>query len=184
MCIGYTTLFVRLQLLQVRAIMTLTTLLVLYTLFSQVSAKLPDTAYIKMVDMWFFFCIFVIFAIIVVHLLTECLPQERPKPTAGSLPPPPTPAGFPAPPRKSFLAADVVKVRTVGDAVKDQRGRSVARCCVGESVGGVGGVGGWVGRWAWWRGVTAQDLLHYFRAFVIPVAVILFNAVYWLLLFT
>ncbi|XP_068211705.1 glutamate-gated chloride channel alpha-like [Palaemon carinicauda] len=71
--IGYTTLFVKLQLLQVRAIMTQTTLLVLYTLFNQVSSNLPDTAYIKMVDVWFFFCIFLIFSVIVLHIMVENL---------------------------------------------------------------------------------------------------------------
>ncbi|XP_068211704.1 LOW QUALITY PROTEIN: uncharacterized protein [Palaemon carinicauda] len=77
--IGYTTLFVKLQLLQVRAIMTLTTLLVLYTLFNQVSSNLPDTAYIKMVDVWFFFCIFLIFSVIVLHIVVENLEPGVPK---------------------------------------------------------------------------------------------------------
>ncbi|XP_066970056.1 uncharacterized protein [Macrobrachium rosenbergii] len=77
--IGYTTLFVKLQLLQVRAIMTLTTLLVLYTLFNQVSSNLPDTAYIKMVDVWFFFCIFLIFSVIVLHIVVENLDPGVPK---------------------------------------------------------------------------------------------------------
>ena len=42
----------------------------------------------------------------------------------------------------------------------------------------------WCSRWAWWRGMTARDILHYFRAFVIPIAMVLFNAIYWLILFT
>lgn len=44
LCIGWATLFVRLEALNVRAVMSLTTLLVLYTLFSNVSSSLPDTA--------------------------------------------------------------------------------------------------------------------------------------------
>ncbi|XP_071532902.1 uncharacterized protein [Panulirus ornatus] len=62
--------------LEVRAIMTLTTLLVLYTLFNQVSSALPNTAYIKMIDQWFFFCIFLIFSIIVIHITVENLEKE------------------------------------------------------------------------------------------------------------
>ncbi|XP_066965653.1 uncharacterized protein [Macrobrachium rosenbergii] len=75
-CIGYVTLFIKLQAFQVRAVMTLTTLLVLYTLFNQVSSNLPDTAYIKMIDIWFFFCIFLIFSVIIVHIAVEHLPAD------------------------------------------------------------------------------------------------------------
>lgn len=106
--------------------MTLTTLLVLYTLFNQVSAALPDTAYIKMVDMWFFFCISVIFSIIVVHLLTECLPQDstprQPQPTPKQRRSP-----LSAQPIKGFQypMTGEVKVRPVGSAfsaqVKDEK---------------------------------------------------------------
>ncbi|XP_037776760.1 uncharacterized protein LOC119573725 [Penaeus monodon] len=67
--------------LQVRAIMTLTTLLVLYTLFNQVSSALPDTAYIKMIDMWFFFCIFLIFSVIIVHISVERLEPGEARPS-------------------------------------------------------------------------------------------------------
>ncbi|XP_042213264.1 uncharacterized protein LOC121860243 [Homarus americanus] len=74
--IGYGTLFIKLAVFQARAVMTLTTLLVLYTLFNQVSSGLPDTAYIKMLDLWFFFCIFVIFSIIVIHITVEHLDKE------------------------------------------------------------------------------------------------------------
>ncbi|XP_070001309.1 uncharacterized protein [Penaeus vannamei] len=75
--IGYVTLFIRLAEFEVRAVMTLTTLLVLYTLFNQVSSDLPDTAYIKMIDTWFFFCIFLIFAVNVLHVLVEHLPATE-----------------------------------------------------------------------------------------------------------
>lgn len=67
--------------------MSLTTLLVLYTLFNQVSQALPDTAYIKMVDVWFFFCIFLIFFLIVVHILAENLPAGSPDRVAPAPPP-------------------------------------------------------------------------------------------------
>ncbi|XP_068233605.1 gamma-aminobutyric acid receptor subunit beta-like [Palaemon carinicauda] len=74
--IGYITLFIQLSAFQERIIMTLTTLLVMYTMFEQVSNNLPATAYIKMVDMWFFFCIFLIFSLIIVHVVIEYLPVD------------------------------------------------------------------------------------------------------------
>lgn len=51
----------------------LTTLLVLYTLFNSTSNALPDTAYIKMIDVWFLYCISVLFVIIIVHVAVEHL---------------------------------------------------------------------------------------------------------------
>lgn len=51
----------------------LTTLLVLYTLFSNTSDTLPVTAYVKLIDVWFFFCIFLLFFIIVTHVIVEHL---------------------------------------------------------------------------------------------------------------
>ena len=49
----------------------LTSLLVLATLFTQVSASLPKTSYFKMVDIWLLFCILVIFIIIIFHTLID-----------------------------------------------------------------------------------------------------------------
>lgn len=49
----------------------LTSLLVLATLFTQVSASLPKTSYFKMVDIWLLFCIFVIFFIIIFHTIID-----------------------------------------------------------------------------------------------------------------
>ncbi|CAL4067806.1 unnamed protein product, partial [Meganyctiphanes norvegica] len=83
LCIGLSTLFIRVQLTQVRLIVSLTTLLVLYTLSTQVSATLPTTAYIKMIDIWFFFCICLLFVIIIFHVFVEYLdkPVEVKMPT-------------------------------------------------------------------------------------------------------
>ncbi|KAF2364165.1 C-type lectin-like [Trinorchestia longiramus] len=69
--IGYSTLYIKPALLQVRLTVSLTTLLVLYTLFSQTSSTLPKTSYVKMIDVWFFFVIFVLFLIIVLHVIIE-----------------------------------------------------------------------------------------------------------------
>lgn len=49
----------------------LTALLVLATLFTQVSESLPKTSYFKMVDIWLLFCIIVIFLIIVFHSIID-----------------------------------------------------------------------------------------------------------------
>lgn len=57
--------------------MALTTLLVLYTLFSQTSEDLPKTAYVKMIDVWFFAVITLLFAIIIFHVVVEYLDQKR-----------------------------------------------------------------------------------------------------------
>lgn len=61
---------------QVRLPVALTTLLVLYTSFNQTSSSLPQTAYVKLIDVWYFFCIILLFVIIVVHVLGERLPTE------------------------------------------------------------------------------------------------------------
>ncbi|XP_071519931.1 uncharacterized protein [Panulirus ornatus] len=71
--IGYATLFVKVTLLQVRLIVSLTTLLVLYTLFNNTSDALPVTAYIKMIDVWFFSCILLLFFVIICHFVVEHL---------------------------------------------------------------------------------------------------------------
>lgn len=54
----------------------LTTLLVLYTLFSQTSEALPSTAYVKMIDIWFFTVITLLFIIIVFHVIVEYIDQK------------------------------------------------------------------------------------------------------------
>ncbi|ROT82856.1 putative ligand-gated chloride channel-like 3 isoform X1 [Penaeus vannamei] len=71
--IGYSTLFVKVSLLQVRLIVSLTTLLVLYTLFNNTSDALPPTAYVKMIDVWFFSCILLLFFVIISHVVVEHL---------------------------------------------------------------------------------------------------------------
>lgn len=66
--VSWATLFIKLEEINVRAIMSLTTLLVLYTLFSNMSRSLPSTAAIKLIDIWFFFIIFVLFINIMIHV--------------------------------------------------------------------------------------------------------------------
>ncbi|KAG7172288.1 Neuronal pentraxin-2-like 4 [Homarus americanus] len=127
---------------QVRAIMTLTTLLVLYTLFNQVSSALPDTAYIKMIDLYFFFCISLIFSLIVLHIVVENLPPGTPPAT-------PTPA--------------TIKVAPVNPP---QPGHS--RLLTNYRL----------------RVPTAHGLMHSVRRYCFPVVLVVFNLVFWLMLFT
>ncbi|XP_042855531.1 uncharacterized protein LOC122242315 [Penaeus japonicus] len=76
LAIGYSTLYLKIIQIHVRLPVALTTLLVLYTSFNQTSSDLPKTAYIKLIDVWYFFCIILLFVIIVVHVLGERLPSE------------------------------------------------------------------------------------------------------------
>ena len=67
------------HLFQVRANVSLTTLLVLYTLFSQTSENLPRTSYIKMVDIWYMSVISLLFLIIVFHMIVEFIDRHKVK---------------------------------------------------------------------------------------------------------
>ncbi|XP_068216340.1 uncharacterized protein [Palaemon carinicauda] len=69
--VSWATLFIQLDQLPVRASMSLTSLLVLYTLFSNTSRSLPITSEIKLLDFWFFFIIFVLFINIVLHIFVR-----------------------------------------------------------------------------------------------------------------
>lgn len=71
--IGYSTLYIDFATLDVRLAVSLTTLLVLYSLFSNISSSLPVTAYVKMIDVWFFYCIFLLFSTTLTHVVVECL---------------------------------------------------------------------------------------------------------------
>ncbi|KAG7166403.1 Glycine receptor subunit alphaZ1-like [Homarus americanus] len=69
--ISYVTLFFRPTIFEVRVMTALTALLVLATLFTQVSTSLPKTSYFKMVDIWLLFCIVLIFFIIIFHTIID-----------------------------------------------------------------------------------------------------------------
>lgn len=57
----------------------LTALLVLATLFTQVSQSLPKTSYFKVVDIWLLFCIIVIFLIILFHSIIDAYVDYHPE---------------------------------------------------------------------------------------------------------
>lgn len=69
--ISYVSLFFRPHIFEVRVMTTLTALLVMATLFTQVSASLPKTSYFKMVDVWLLFCIVISFLVIIFHTIID-----------------------------------------------------------------------------------------------------------------
>ncbi|XP_076061383.1 uncharacterized protein LOC143037151 [Oratosquilla oratoria] len=71
--IAYSTLFFRLDIFEVRIMTALTSLLVMATLFSQVSDSLPKTSYFKMVDVWLLFCIISTFLVIIFHIIIDLI---------------------------------------------------------------------------------------------------------------
>ena len=69
--IGYGTLFIQPDDFQNRGSMSLTTLLVLISLYSDILNSLPATSYIKFVDIWFISSILFHSIIIIVHIITN-----------------------------------------------------------------------------------------------------------------
>ena len=104
--VSWATLFIRQEAINVRCIMALTTLLVLYTLFANMSQSLPSTAAIKLIDIWFFFIIFILFINIMIHVFMD----DRPPPPPPSTPPPPS---SPLPPLPVQLFTKVATVKVI-----------------------------------------------------------------------
>ncbi|XP_076056073.1 uncharacterized protein LOC143034060 [Oratosquilla oratoria] len=69
--IGYGTLMITTEDFQDRGTMSLTTLLVLISLYSDTLTELPNTSYLKYIDIWFIFSITYLTLIIAVHLATN-----------------------------------------------------------------------------------------------------------------
>ncbi|XP_069980101.1 uncharacterized protein [Penaeus vannamei] len=84
--VSYVTLYFRVGIFQARVLGSLTALLVMATLFTQASSHLPKTSYFKMVDVWLLTCIFVIFIVIVFHVMIDRAFERAEK--ARSAPPP------------------------------------------------------------------------------------------------
>ncbi|XP_071538214.1 gamma-aminobutyric acid receptor subunit beta-3-like [Panulirus ornatus] len=74
--IGYLVFYFPLDNFNERIMVGLTGLLVEATFFSQVSASIPRTAYLKLVDIWFVFCIVSLFLVVVTVTVVQWL-QER-----------------------------------------------------------------------------------------------------------
>ena len=71
------TLFIDVSHFEATIMVTLTSMLVMYTLYQSISATLPQTSYLKMIDIWLLsgliipFIIFIVLAIIDVLILQE-----------------------------------------------------------------------------------------------------------------
>ncbi|XP_064084504.1 uncharacterized protein LOC135200106 isoform X2 [Macrobrachium nipponense] len=71
MIISYTSLFCKRENCDLRVMMALTTLLVLYALYQQISNDLPRTSYTKAIDVWCFFSITFIFSQVILHVFVN-----------------------------------------------------------------------------------------------------------------
>ena len=62
MMISYASLFCKVENIDLRVMMSVTILIVLYSLYQQISDGLPKTSYSKAVDIWCFFALSIIFS--------------------------------------------------------------------------------------------------------------------------
>ncbi|XP_066946136.1 uncharacterized protein [Macrobrachium rosenbergii] len=74
--IGYTVFFFPIWNFNERVMVGLTGLLVEATFFSQVSASIPHTAYLKLVDIWFVYCIVILFLVVVALVIIHWIQEE------------------------------------------------------------------------------------------------------------
>ena len=65
---------------------SLTTLLVMYTLFQSISDTLPKTAYLKLINMWLLFSLILPFIIFITHINWEMEKTKRKKEIASKRP--------------------------------------------------------------------------------------------------
>ncbi|CAL4182151.1 unnamed protein product, partial [Meganyctiphanes norvegica] len=71
--IAYTTLFLKAAGMQVRLLVSLFTLAVLYILYHNMDDSLPRTSRLKMMDIWFLLCCSVIFFIVLFHISLDAV---------------------------------------------------------------------------------------------------------------
>ncbi|KAK4317670.1 hypothetical protein Pmani_011259 [Petrolisthes manimaculis] len=71
MLISFASLFCKRENCDLRVMMALTTLLVLYALYQQISNGLPKTSYVKAIDVWCFFAITFIFTKVIFHVVID-----------------------------------------------------------------------------------------------------------------
>ena len=79
MIIVETTLFIDDSNFATNVMVSLTTLLVMYTLFQSISDNLPKTAYLKLIDMWLLFSLILPFIIFITHIVWELEKTKRNK---------------------------------------------------------------------------------------------------------
>ncbi|XP_068215524.1 uncharacterized protein [Palaemon carinicauda] len=80
MLISYTSLFLKRDNMDLRVMMTLTTLLVLYALYQQIAEGLPKTSYTKAIDVWCFFAITFIFTQVIFQVVVDVRIKRKSNP--------------------------------------------------------------------------------------------------------
>ena len=75
------TLYLRADHFKTKSGVTLTTMLVMYTLYQSVSVTLPPTAFIKMIDIWLIFGLVMPFCVFFLLVMIDHLPATRPDQT-------------------------------------------------------------------------------------------------------
>ncbi|KAG0726210.1 Gamma-aminobutyric acid receptor subunit rho-3 [Chionoecetes opilio] len=77
MMISYASLWCKPENSDLRVMMSLTTLLVLYALYQQISDGLPRTSYTKALDVWCFFAITLIFTKVIFHVFLDAMSKMK-----------------------------------------------------------------------------------------------------------
>merc|ERR1719330_2301009 len=77
MMICQTTLYFNKEHFKTNVPVTITTMLVMYTLYMAVSNKLPPTSYIKFIDVWLIFGLTLPFTVFFLHFLIEHIPRYQ-----------------------------------------------------------------------------------------------------------
>jgi len=72
------TLYLRADHFKTKSGVTLTTMLVMYTLYQSVSIELPPTAFIKMIDIWLIFGLIMPFSVFFLLVMIDHLPVPKP----------------------------------------------------------------------------------------------------------
>ena len=86
MIIVETTLFIADSNFDTNVMVSLTTLLVMYTLFQSISDTLPKTAYLKLIDKWLLFSLILPFIIFITHIVWELEKTKRSRVIASKRP--------------------------------------------------------------------------------------------------
>ena len=78
------TLFIDVSHFEATIMVTLTSMLVMYTLYQSISATLPQTSYLKMIDIWLLSGLIIPFIIFIVLAIIDVLILQEPTNTTGN----------------------------------------------------------------------------------------------------
>ncbi|XP_076063488.1 uncharacterized protein LOC143038343 [Oratosquilla oratoria] len=176
---AYTTLYFRMDIFEVRIMTALTALLVMATLFSQVSDSLPKTSNFKMIDVWLLFCIMSSFVIILFHALIDHVYTQGGlfTPELGNRAPQEVLKKLPRPTWSAETSTPAVAGDNIGSCV-----RSGDKEDSGARGGGVG-VGKPGRKIRWTLGEMSNARVVSLARVVITGGLVLFNVLYWGLIY-